>query len=392
MGLGMPDTKRITFANVRELFPHTSSITYFNAAAVGPFSTPVQEAVEEHVRMRVKSEKDDSHIAYGTADELREIYGRLIGAEPRHIGLGANTTFGLNLAAYGLPMKTGDEILVSDIEFPAAVYTAKAAAVARGLTVKFVKSVDRRFDIDEFRRAITPRTRMLMISFVQFFNGYKNDLETIGKICKEHGIFLVVDGIQGMGVEEIDVRSLGVDIFASGCQKWMLSPQGCGFFYVSDEVRDRITPPFMSWVGADWKMKYTDLFHYDRPYFESARRFEMGYYAVLNFMGMRAAVQTFSDLGIAAIQRHNHALIDRLVDYIRGNSYFRITSTLESKYRSSMFTFTCTDLEALHKELLHRRIILVRREGSIRVSVHLYNNESDIDRLIETMADFSRGR
>lgn len=388
----MSDQSKITFANVRELFPHTRNITYFNSAAVGPFSTAVQAAVEEHLQMRVISEKDDSHTGFGTADELRGIYAGLVGAEHRHIGLGMNTSFGLNLAAYGLPLVAGDEILVSDIEFPAAVYTAKAAAAARGLTVKFVKSVDRRFDLDEFEKAITTKSRMLMISFVQFFNGYKIDLAAVGKICKEHDLFFVVDGIQGMGAEAIDVRSLGIDIFASGCQKWMLSPQGCGFFYVSDDVRDKITPPFMSWVGADWKMQYTDMFHYDKPYFETARRFEMGYYAVLNFVGMKAAVRPFVDLGITEIQRHNHALIDRLADYIRSNPYYRITSTLEPKHRSSIFTFSCSDLELLHKELLSRRIILVRREGSIRVSVHLYNNEADIDILIETMAAFSRGR
>lgn len=388
----MTDTTTITFANVRELFPHTSNITYFNAAAVGPFSTAVQAAVEEHLRMRVQSEKDDSHVAFGTGDELRHIYAGLVGAEHRHIGLGANTSFGLNLAAFGLPLKAGDEILVSDIEFPAAVYTAKAAAAARGLTVRFIKSVDRCFDLDEFRKAISPKTRLLMISYVQFFNGYKIDLAAVGKMCKEKNIFFVVDGIQGMGVEPINVQKLGIDIFTSGCQKWMLAPQGCGFFYVSDEVRDRITPPFMSWVGADWKMQYTDMFHYDKPYFESARRFEMGFYAVLNFVGMRAAVRVFTDLGISEIQRHNHALIDRLVNYIRSNPYYRVTSSLDPNHRSSLFTFSCADLEPLHKELLHRRIILVRREGSIRVSVHLYNDGSDIDKLIEAMTEFSRGR
>ncbi len=388
----MSDTTKITFSNVREIFPHTSNVTYFNSASVGPIATPVQAAIEEHLRMRVASENDDSHIAFRTADELRGIYAELIGAEHRHVGLGANTTLGLNLAAYGLPLKTGDEILVSDVEFPAAVYVAKAAAVARGLTVTFVKSVDRRFDIDEFRKAISPKTRLLMISYVQFFNGYKIDLAAVGKICKEHGIFFVVDGIQGMGVEPIDIPSLGIDIFASGCQKWMLSPQGSAFFYVSDAIRDKIVPPFMSWVGADWKLQYTEMFDYDKPYFESARRFEMGYYAVLNYVGMRAAVQPFIDLGITEIQRHNHTLIDKLADYIHTNPYYRITSALDVQHRSSLFTFSCADLETLHNELLNRRIILVRREGSIRVSVHLYNNEADIDKLIEIMAGFSRGR
>lgn len=383
---------KVTFDNVREMFPHTKEVTYFNAAAVGPFSTLVYQAVEDHLRMRVRSEKDDSHVAFGTADELRKIYAGLVGAEHRHIGLGSNTSFGLNLAAYGLPMKPGDEILVSDCEFPAAVYTAKAAAAARGLSVKFVKSVERRFDLDEFRKSIGRKSRMLIISYVQFFNGYKNDMAAIGRICKEHGLWFVIDGIQGMGHEPIDLPKVGAHLFTSGCQKWMLSPQGCGFFYVSDEAREAIVPPFMSWVGADWKMQYTDMFHYDKPYFESARRFEMGYYAVLNFMGMLAGAKPFVDLGIDQIQAHNHMLVDRLVTYINSNPYYRVTSTLFPNHRSSLFTFSCDDLEALHKALLAQRIILVRREGSIRVSVHLYNNEADIDKLIKTMDEFARGR
>ncbi|MBI5265741.1 MAG: aminotransferase class V-fold PLP-dependent enzyme [candidate division Zixibacteria bacterium] len=386
----MADTPKITFDSVRSFFPHTDNMTYFNAASVGPFSSLVRGAITEHVDMRVAAEKDDSHIAFGTADELRKIFGKLIGARHREIGLGQNTTFGLNLAAYGLPLKPGDEVLLSDIEFPAAVYTFKAAAKARGLKIKYVKSTDRRFDVDAFEKAISKKSRVLVLSYVQFFNGYKNDLKTIGEICKKHRMFFVVDGIQGMGTEPLNVRSLGIDIFASGCQKWMLSPQGCGFFYVADELREKIIPPFMSWVGADWHLKFTDLFYYDKPYFDSARRFEMGYYAVLNIIGMRAAVRMFQDLGIANIRKHDHALIDRLAEYIRNHPYYRITCNMTAGHRSSIFTFTCKDLVDLHKELLRRRIILVRREGSIRVSVHLYNNDTDVDRLIQALEDFGR--
>jgi selenocysteine lyase/cysteine desulfurase len=388
----MPDTPAITFDNVRSFFPHTANMIYLNAASTGPFSTLVQDAIVEHTQMRVAAEKDDSHVAFSTADELRHIYARLIGAQHRQIGLGQNTTFGLNLAAFGLPLKRGDEALMSDIEFPAAVYTFKAAAKARGLKIKYIKSVDRRFDIEQFEKAITKKSRALVVSFVQFFNGYRNDLKTIGRICKDHGLYFIVDGAQGMGSEPINVRKLGIDIFTCGCQKWMLSPQGCGFFYVSDELRDRITPPFMSWIGADWKLQFTDLFHYDKPYFDSSRRFEMGFYAVLNIMGMRAAARMFEGLGIANIQQHNYGLIDRLAEFIRSNPSYRITSTMTPKHRSSIFTFTCKEIEGLHKELLRRKIILVRREGSIRVSVHLYNNEQDIDRLTDTLAEFSRKR
>jgi len=298
----------------------------------------------------------------------------------------------LNIAAFGLPLKKDDEILVSDIEFPAVIYCFKAAAEARDLKMKFIKSHDHYFDIGEFEKAITKRTRVLALSYVQYFNGFKNDLKTIADICHKHNIYLVVDGIQGMGVEPINVRKFGIDVFASGCQKWMLSPQGCGFFYLSDEIREKIKPPFMSWLGVDWKMQFSDLFHYDRDYFDSAQKYEFGYYAVLNLMGMKAAAQIIQDLGIGNIRQHNHGLIDRLASYIRSNSFYQITSSMESLYRSSITTFTCKDVKGLHRELLKDKIILVNREGSIRVSVHLFNDESDIDKLIGVLEKFAKDK
>src|SRR5690606_31848655 len=132
-------------------------------------------------------------------------------------------------------------------------------------------------------------TKVLSVSWVQFYNGYKNDLALLSDICRQHGIWLVVDGIQGMGVEPIDVGALGIDVFTSGCQKWMLSPQGCGFFYLSDEMLELIEAPFMSWLGVDWNMKFSDLFHYDRKWIQAAQRFELGYYVMLNLLGMRAS-------------------------------------------------------------------------------------------------------
>lgn len=386
----MQEDKKKQFADIRRLFPHTGNIVYFNSASYGPFSTRVQEAIDKNINIRMAAEWDDSHDAMDIADALRGDYAGLIGTEPKQVGIGLNTSFGINIAAFGLPLKAGDEILVSDVEFPAVVYTWRAAAEARGLKLKFLKSVDRQFDIDELKKNIGERTRVLALSWVQFFNGYKNDLEELSAICKQHDMYFIVDGIQGMGAEPVDVCKLGIDIFSSGCQKWMLAPQGCGFFYLSDEVRDTITPPFMSWLGSDWQMNFSDLFHYDRPYFDSARRFELGYYAVLNLHGMKASVELFKELGIADIQQHNHALIDRLAEYIKGNPFYRITSSMEPIHRSSIFTFTCDDVKALHRAILKEKIILASREGSVRVAAHLFNDESDIDRLITVLDRFSK--
>lgn len=378
------------FKKARAMYPHTGRVVYFNSAAYGPFASTVGRAIDDNVKLRTEAQRDDSHFAFGTADELRADFAKLTGARKQQIGLALNTTYGLNLAAYGLPLKRGEEVLLSDVEFPAAVYTFQGAARARGFRVRLIKSREMRFDIDRFAKAITSKTRVLCLSYVQFFNGYKNDLATIGEICRKHKMFFVVDGIQGMGAEYLNLQKLPIDIFASGCQKWMLGPHGTGFFYLADSVRDRITPPFMTWLGVDWQMNFSDLLHFKRPYFDSARRFETGSYPAMNLSGLKEAVKIFQMLGITNIQRHNHGLIDRLVEYINSHPTYRITSSMEPKYRSSIFTFSCDKLPQLHRFLLDRKIILVRREGSIRVAVHLFNDESDTDRLVGALEQFAK--
>ena len=386
----MTTKQKITFAQARALFPHTKKITYFGAASIGPMSIWVRDAIADYFEARTDRAMDDTKLFFSNADELRSEYAKLIGANSDEIGIGISASFGMNIPAFGLPLKSGDEVLLSDVEFPAAVYTWRGAAEARGLKLKFIPSVNREFSIDELERAITPRSKVLCLSWVQYFNGFKNDLRAINTICKKHGIWFIVDGTQGMGAEYVNVKKADVDMFVSSCQKWMLSPQGGGFFYIRKELQNIITPPSMSWQSADWHQEFTDLFRYELPYFDSARRFECGYYVVSNVVGMRQSNRLFLGLGTLHIEKHNHALIDRLIRYLKVNPFYRITSSLIPAHRSSIFAFACDNPMELHRALLKRKIIQVVREGSIRVSPHLYNNERDIDTLIEALDEYSR--
>ena len=380
------------FSNARRLFPHAPKTVYLNSASYGPFCKPVAAAIERNIAIRLEACRDDSHDAFAAADNLRTMYAKLIGARKREVGIGMNTSFGLNIAAFGLSLGSGDEVLIPDIEFPAIAYTWRAAAEAGGFKIKFVKTRDRCFDLDYLEGAITNRTRVVSLSWVQFFNGYKVDLAPLAQLCHDRDIFLVVDGIQGMGVEPINVRRLGVDVYTSGCQKWMLSPHGGGFFYLSDRIRDNLKLPFMSWLGVDWKVQFTDLFRYDLPWFDSAQRFEMGYYAVLNLLGMEAVAEIFTDLGIRNIQKHNYDLIDRLADFVDEHPFYKTTSSRNRRHRSSIFTFTCLDYQKLHRKILKAGMVLAQREGSIRVSIHLFNNRRDVDCLKNVLVDFAGKR
>lgn len=378
------------FARVRSYFPHTKKIVFFNTAAYGPVSTPIKSAIDNNLDRRIAAEVDDTRDMYELRARVRQGYAELIGAETCQIGVNINTSYGLNVASRGLPLNEGDEILVADIEFPATIYAWRGASEIRKLKLCFIRTRDRRLTIEDIERSLTPRTRVMSISFVQFFNGIKNDLAQIGEICRQRKLFYVVDGIQGVGAEPINVKDSGIDILSCGCQKWLLSPFGSSFFYISDSVKDILTPHLTTWYDADWRLQFTDLFKYELPYFETAERFQGGYYATMNLLGMEAALGIINELGVDQIQLHNHHLIDLLVDHLQESDFFKITSSLKEKERSSILTFTCNNLKELHRFLLQNKIFTACREGSIRVAVHLFNDESDVDKLLEALKLFEK--
>ncbi len=375
------------FNAVRKQFPVTQAkkgITYFNSASTGPLSLQTRRALDEYYDYSFYVDRGIDLDAFAALDDIRKLGAKFIGARYDEVGFGFHTGFGLNIAAFGLPLKAGDEVLLSDNEFPSNVYPW-VALKQRGIDVKFIKSVNGFFDIDNFVKAISRKTKVLSLSFVQFFNGYKNDLKKIGAICKEKGIYFAVDGIQGCGVETIDVHKCMIDIFSAGAQKWMLSPLGTGIFYVRKDLQNKIKMPFASWLSVDWGINFTDLFHYDLPFFDSARRFEFGTYPYAHVFAMHQSMKLIDSLGVSNIQKHNHALLDILIDYLKSNHRFEIKSSLLSKHRSSILSFRCPEVKEVHRTLLKSKIICSLREGAIRVAVHLFNNEADIRRLMAVL-------
>ncbi|MFH1334912.1 MAG: aminotransferase class V-fold PLP-dependent enzyme, partial [Candidatus Zixiibacteriota bacterium] len=233
-------------------------------------------------------------------------------------------------------------------------------------------------------KTIDPKTRVLALSSVQFFNGYKNNLKTIGDICREKDIFFVVDAIQGIGAVDLDVREYQIDLLSCGGEKWLLSSLGTGFFYLSSFAKRKINPVFFSWLSVDWKLNFTDVMKYDLQPFPSARKFEMGTYPYSLLWTMHSSLQLLSEIGVKNIEKHNLKLLDLLINGLRAKGY-RITSSLEYDHRSSILSFSGKNIRNLYEKLLKKNILVSLREGSIRVSPHFYNSEEEINRLIEML-------
>jgi selenocysteine lyase/cysteine desulfurase len=267
------------------------------------------------------------------------------------------------------------------VEFPANVYPWTNLK-QEGIKTKFIPSKNKCFDIDNFLKAMNKRTKLLSISFVQYFNGFRNDLETIGKICKEKDIFFVVDGIQGIGAVDLDVNKCGIDCLTCGGQKWLLSSLGTGFLYLSSRSKRKVKPSFFGWMGVDWNLDFADLLKFNLKPFSSARKFEVGTYPYSLLWSMHSSLQLLSRIGIRNIERHNLELLDVLVDFLRDSRY-QIESSLEAKHRSSIFSFSGENIRKTYEKLIKNKILVSFREGAIRVAPHFYNTKDEMNQLIE---------
>jgi cysteine desulfurase/selenocysteine lyase len=382
-------TEQKSLSHLRRYFPLTKGCVYLNNASEGPLPLPAKKAMEKFLHDSVYTENDHDAESFRTIEEVRRKCAKLIGAKSSEIALSTNTSYGLNLVCRGLDLKRGDEILLPEVEFPANMYPWLNLK-SEGIRVKFIRCPNGFLDTNRFHDAITPKTRVFSVSFVQFFNGYKNDLKTLGEICRKKDIFFVVDGIQGVGNQVLDVKKCGIDLLSCGGHKWLLSPPGTGFVYLSSEAKRSLRTPFSGWLSVDWcrgkkKPDFSNLLRYDLKTFESARRFEFGSYPVVDIRGFNACLDILLGAGIRNIEGHNRALLQPLIDFVRSSSRYRLQSSLEKKHLSSIINVTGRGIKGVYSRLTEEGIVTSFREGGVRISPHLYNSGTEIQKVIDVL-------
>ncbi len=237
---GLLSPERLTRA--RSLFPHTlQGKIYLNHAGTSPMSTRVLDAVTRYYRDRSEGKIDTYWEDLPMVAEVRSFVQQLINAEStERIALTANTSDAINIIAGGIDWKSGDRILLNDIEFPANVWPYLNLKQI-GVELDVLKALDGRVTPDQIEESITSRTRLVALSAVQFLSGYRADLATIGEMCRQRGAIFAVDGIQAVGAIKLDVQAMKIDALAAGGQKWQMSPHGTGFLYSPKNSRLRYT-------------------------------------------------------------------------------------------------------------------------------------------------------
>jgi selenocysteine lyase/cysteine desulfurase len=369
-------------ADSRALFPITRNYNFQNHAAVAPMSAPAAEAMQRYAREVAECASVRTDF-YREAEQVRRNAAQLINATPEEITFVKNTTEGIGWVANGLNWNTGDNVVTTNVEFPANIYPWMGLQ-SRGVQLKMVLEENGRVPVERLIDAISSKTRVVSVSAVQFASGFRADLVTLGRVCKERGVLFCVDAIQALGALPVDVRSMNIDFLSADGHKWMCGPEGCGVFFCRREMLDRLRPSTVGWLCMKNAL---DFGTYEFEFLDDARRFDCGSYNLAGICGLGAAVELLLEIGIDEISRRVLSLTDRLVEGVQAKGY-RVISSRRPGEASGIVSFVSDrhDPAATQKRLRsEHNIIVAMREGRLRSSPHFYNSEGDIDRLIAAL-------
>ncbi len=364
----------IDWRAVRTEFPALRRWTYLNTATFGQLPVRATEAVARHFAHRDELACSDFLTWFDDADSLRCSLARLINATPADIAFAPSASSALATLLNGIDWRAGDRIVTLEHEFPNNIYSPFALC-SRG--VEFVETPWERID-----EAVTPATRVVVLSEVNYTNGFRAPLAQLSRLAHESGALLFVDGTQSAGALRIDVAASGLDAYFAHGYKWLLSPPGSGFMYVSPSVRDHLRPSVVGW-RSHHAWRNVDALHHGSPEFShDAERYEGGVLPFPVLYGMKASVDMFLELGPDAIEARVMELASMLRDTLRGLGA-RLLFDEAPHFDSPVIAarFPGREPKPICAALKSRGVLISARHENLRISAHFYNSEEDIERL-----------
>ncbi len=377
-----------TIEDARNLFPVTKSCTYLDSAHYSQYSTETRRRLLDFIDEFTYTNKNLSLVNMRLSDQLKTLCAQIITADKDEIIITGSTTHGLNIFANGIKLERGDKVAYADSEFPAIVYPWMNQYKLRGIENVMITSDRGKIRTEDIEKTIKEnKIKVLTISSVEFL-GFRNDLNKIGKICRENNCYFVVDAIQGMGVCPVDVKESGIDFISAGSQKWMMAPAGIGFAYISDRIRENVNPTYVATSSIEYDFK--NFLDYKLNFKRDGNAYENSTPNTLGMIGLISSLELFLKLGVKNIFDHIISLQDIFINEIKDTD-FKIESDLNSDHRSNILLFSHNDKsrnEEAHKYLERLNIFIALREGYLRLSAHLFNNSEDIKTITEALKDF----
>ncbi len=353
--------------SVRREFPALAHWTYLNTATFGQLPRRATEAVAQHFAHRDELACWDFLAWYDDADRIRGKIGRLINCAPEDIAFVPNASTALGLLLAGLDWHPGDQVLTLEHEFPNNLY-------APGLLTRFGVETTA-CPWDRFYESVTARTRLVILSSVNYNTGFAPPLAELAEFLRARGVLLFIDGTQSVGALRFDTAHVQPDMLAVHGYKWLLSPNGAGFFYIAPPLRERLQPNIVGWRShRDWRN--VDNLHHGVPELPaSAEKYEGGSVSFALLYAMEASLDLIAGIGPDVIE---HRVLDLAAE--TRETLRELGATVDGCASPIVAArFEQRDVSALARALKEQRVLVAARRGHLRVSPHLYNNEQDLE-------------
>ncbi len=362
--------------------PITQRWAFFDHAAVAPITARARKAIIEWAADMAENGDVMEHRWVQRIEEVRGLAGRLLDADPVDIAFIKNTSEGIGIVAEGFPWKPGDNIVTAAEEYPANIYPWMNLA-SRGVEFRTVPSRDGRIWLDDIRAALDSRTRLVSLSFVEFASGFRNDLDAVGSLCRERGIYFFVDAIQGLGAFPLSVRKTPIDFLSADGHKWLLGTEGAGIFYIRRDLVDMLHAVNIGWNSVIGARNFGKIDFRLKP---NAGRWESGSLNVGGIAALGASVEMLLEIGIPTIAERVTELTDYLCERVAGIG-LEVYSSRRPEDKSGIVSLVApgTDPIQLVRSFKKEGVVINQRAGRLRISPHFYNTHAEIDRLIDLL-------
>ena len=398
----------IDFEKIRkEEWPVLETMTFLDAACVSFAPQRTVKAVKAFADMTAVQEEANSSAHHIAMDSLRhkayDEAAKLLNADPEEIALVESTSHGLNIAAQGIELQDGDNIITTNLEFIQVALPWCVMRKDKNIDIRVCKTEDNRFTAKDFASLVDDKTKLIVMSTLEWCNGWQTDLKELGDYCKEKGVYLVVDAVQQLGVTKIDTKACHIDILTAGGHKWLNSPYGTGVHYVNKETLPKLKQSYAGYLnttvpeggwGAYWENPAAPSVN-NWTFDNTARKFEIG--GTSNYTGAIALGESLAlvnEIGIENIEKRVREIAVYCMDRIEEIGGTLITHRDPGHFGGIVIARLYDDLDVdrmILKKLHARRIFIAQRFtdfiGGFRISCQYFNNEKDIDTMIDAMKE-----
>ena len=368
---------------VRKDFPALGESTFLNTAYTGLIPQAVVDAAREWTDIRASRTYTVGEML-AKADEARKLYAGMIGAGEDEIAFLSSTTEGENLVVNSLDFKAGDNVVYDDLVYPSTPAIYQRLADTRGVQIRVVKSRNGAAPVEEFKKLVDRRTRLISVAWINNNSGYRHDMKALADLAHANGAYLYSDAVQFMGTGPVDVRAEGVDFCTAGTYKWLMAGFGAAAFYIRRELLDKVHSSNVGWRSPSSATA-------KQP--PSAKKFEYATLAFGDLYELAASLKYLQKIGLDTIEARSQILVPRLR---AGLTARKIQIATPDNTRSPIVSFYIRKPSAEAEKILAADRVKVSLQAvtppdpsagtetvtRVRVALAFFNNEADVNRLL----------